>query len=244
VGPHFAKENYDVAHDPRVQIIYDDARHYVLTTPNKFDIITSDPIHPWVKGSATLYTKEYFELCKRHLHPGGLITQWVPLYESNVDVVKSEIATFFEVFPNGTIWSNDQFGEGYDIVLLGQAEPLQIDADELQERLNRPDHATVMKSLEEVGFRTVVGLLATYGGRASDLHPWLEKAQINRDRNLRLQYLAGLELNTDQGNLIYDAMLSYRQFPEQLFVGSGWRSRALRIDLERSISAHHGDRQE
>ncbi len=99
VAPYFAEENYDVLHDPRVQIVYDDARHFVLTTPEKFDIITSDPIHPWVKGAATLYTKEYFELVKQHLNPGGLVTQWVPLYESNPDVVKSEIATFFDVFP-------------------------------------------------------------------------------------------------------------------------------------------------
>jgi spermidine synthase len=244
VAPHFAKENYDVAHDRRVEIIYDDARHYVLTTPYKFDIITSDPIHPWVKGSATLYTKEYFEQCKRHLNPGGLITQWVPLYESNLNVVKSEIATFFEVFPHGTIWSNDHYGEGYDLVLLGQAEPLKIDADELQERLNRPEQAAVLKSLEEVGFRTVVGLLATYGGQASDLRPWLEKAEINRDRNLRLQYLAGLELNTDQSNFIYEDMLRYRRFPEQLFVGSGWRSQAVRLAIERSMSAHPGGAQE
>ena len=52
-------------------MVYDDARHFVLTTPEKFDIITSDPIHPWVKGSATLYTTEYFEMVKDHLNPGG-----------------------------------------------------------------------------------------------------------------------------------------------------------------------------
>src|SRR5262249_54680588 len=115
----FATQNYCVAQDPRTEIVYDDARHYVLTTPRTFDIITSDPIHPWVKGSATLYTREYFELCKRHLNPGGLVTQWVPLYESNFEVVRSEIATFFEVFPQGTIWSNDQAGAGYDVVLVG-----------------------------------------------------------------------------------------------------------------------------
>ena len=95
IAPFFARQNYNVVSDPRVEIIYDDARHFILTTQRKFDIITSDPIHPWVKGSATLYTKEYFELCKQHLNPGGLITQWVPLYESTVDVVKSEIATFW-----------------------------------------------------------------------------------------------------------------------------------------------------
>ncbi|HOB32975.1 MAG TPA: fused MFS/spermidine synthase, partial [Verrucomicrobiota bacterium] len=119
VAPFFARENYNVVNDPRVEIVYDDARHYVLTTKEKFDIITSDPIHPWVKGAATLYTQEYFEMVKQHLNPGGLVTQWVPLYESNLDVVKSEVATFFSVFTNATIWSNDAQGQGYDTVLLG-----------------------------------------------------------------------------------------------------------------------------
>jgi spermidine synthase len=233
IGPYFSKENYDVVHDPRVQIVYDDARHFILTTPEKFDIITSDPIHPWVKGSATLYTKEYFELCKRHLNPGGRITQWVPLYETDTDVVKSEIATFFAVFPNGTIWSNDQNGDGYDLVLLGQTEPLAIDADELQKRLDRADHKRVAKSLEEVGFQTVVGLLATYGGQAGHLAPWLAYAEINRDRNLRLQYLAGMQLNTNQSKLIYEEMKAFRRFPENLLVGSGWRSLAVRLAIEK-----------
>src|SRR5258706_15543044 len=46
VAPYFSKENYDVVHDPRVEIVYDDARHYILTTRAKFDVITSDQIHP------------------------------------------------------------------------------------------------------------------------------------------------------------------------------------------------------
>src|SRR5439155_6599074 len=50
---YFGPQNYYVMNDPRTKIVYDDARHFVLTTPEKFDIITSDPIHPWVKGSAT-----------------------------------------------------------------------------------------------------------------------------------------------------------------------------------------------
>ena len=83
----------------RVEIVYDDARHYILTTHEKFDIITSDPIHPWVKGAACLYTREYFDLVKAHLNPGGLCTQWIPLYESSEPVVKSEIATFFKCLP-------------------------------------------------------------------------------------------------------------------------------------------------
>jgi spermidine synthase len=228
VAQYFVEENNDVLNDSRVEVVYDDARHYVLTTKEKFQVITSDPIHPWVKGAATLYTKEYFEMCKQHLSPGGVVTQWVPLYESNSDVVKSEIATFFDVFPNGTIWSNDSGGEGYDIVLLGQAEPTTINVDELQERLDREDYTSVARSLREVGFGSATALLATYAGQKLDLAPWLENAQINRDRNLRLQYLAGMGLNSYQSEIIYKEMLNYRKFPERLFVASDESKQALK----------------
>jgi len=234
VAQFFRKENHDVVKNPRVKVVYDDARHYILTTKERFDIITSDPIHPWVKGAATLYTKEYFELVKRHLNQGGLFTQWVPLYESNPGVVKSELATFFDVFPKGTIWSNDRDGEGYDVVLLGQVDNLKIDVDEFQERMRR-DH-NVSQSLEEVGFKTLVSLLGTYAGQGPDLRPWLQLAEINRDRNLRLQYLAGMGLNLDQAGFIYDDMLGYRRFPDELFVGSDQRKQMLRLVIERPNS--------
>ena len=233
----FSKENYNFLQDPRVQIVYDDARHYILTTHEKFDIITSDPIHPWIKGSAALYTKEYFELCKRHLNPGGIVTQWVPLYESSKDVVKSEMATFFTAFPYGTIWSNDISGEGYDVVLLGQAEPMKIDVDALQQRLERPDHLNVAASLAEVKFASVMDLLSTYAGQGLDLRDWLLDAQINTDRNLRLQYLAGLGLNAYQGAAIYNEIRSYRQFPKDLFLASPARKLQLRAALGKPTSA-------
>ncbi len=234
VAPYFVKENYDVLADPRVEVVYDDARHFILTTRDTFDIITSDPIHPWVKGAATLYTKEYFELCKRRLNPGGLVTQWVPLYESNLAAVKSEIATFFTVFPHGTIWSNDYNGEGYDVVLLGQANVLRLNVDELQQRLDRENHSSVVQSLDEVKFRSVLDLLGTYAGQGADLAPWLRDAEINRDRNLRLQYLAGMGLNIYQDAHIYDEIVSYRRFPEELFVGSEHRRLVLRRAIERT----------
>ena len=216
IGPYFAYENNRVLDDRRTQLVIDDARHYVLTTRETFDIITSDPIHPWVKGAATLYTKEYFEMVKRHLKPGGVATQWVPLYESNLDVVKSEMATFFEVFPNGAIWGNPSNGLGYDVVLSGQVDPLRVDVAALQDRLNQPAYAAVAVSLREVGLRSAEDLLATYAGSGADLQPWLKGAEINRDRNLRLQYLAGLGLNTYEGAAIYNEILAHRRDPEWL----------------------------
>jgi spermidine synthase len=231
VSRYFADANYDVLNDPRVEVIYDDARHYILTTDEKFDIITSDPIHPWVKGAAALYTREYFELASRHLNPGGVITQWVPLYESDFDVVRSELATFFQVFPYGTVWSNDIRGQGYDVVLVGQTQPTVIDVDAWKERLERPDHYRVATSLVEVGFWSAFDLLGTFAGYAPDLAPWLAGAQINRDRNLRLMYIAGLGANLYRQGSIYDEILRYRRLPEGLFMGSQEALDALRVAI-------------
>jgi spermidine synthase len=217
---YFGKENYNVMNDPRVQIVYDDARHFVLTSNEKFDIITSDPIHPWVKGSATLYSKEYFDLVKQHLNPGGIVTQWVPLYETDVNTVKSEVATFFDAFPNGSIWGNDNNGTGYDTALLGQVDAPKIDVEEIQRRLMSPQYAAVAQSMRDVGFNSVLDLLSTYAGQRQDLMPWLEGAEINRDGNLRLQYMAGLALNDSLEGPIYTQILGYRRYPENMLIVS------------------------
>ena len=230
IAPFFKKENYDVVHDPRVKIIIDDARHFVLTSPEKFDIITSDPIHPWVKGAATLYTLDYYQMCKEHLNPGGIVTQWVPLYESDLPAVKSEMATFFEVFPNGTLWNNDDRGAGYDAMVLGTVEPLKINLDLLQGRWQR--EPAVAQSLLDVQLGSIFNLLSTYGGQASDLRPWLAGAQINSDRNLRLQYLAGLAADQTQASVISDSILACRKFPDNIFFGSAARMEALRMILQ------------
>jgi spermidine synthase len=229
VADYFAEENYDVLKDPHVSLVYDDARRFVLTANEKFDIITSDPIHPWVKGAATLYTREYFELVKRHLKPGGVVTQWVPLYESTIDVVKSEMATFFSVFPHGIAWVNDR-EDGADVVLLGRADPAPIDVDAIVQRLN--DNPKAAASLREIGFESAFDLLSSYAASAPDLAAWLKEAAVNTDRDLRLQYLAGLSLNVSDQYRIHDELTAARRIPDGLFVGSEANLAELRNAIE------------
>jgi spermidine synthase len=231
VARYFGKQNYGVLEDPRTQVVMDDARHYVFTTREKFDLITSDPIHPWIKGAATLYTREYFQMCKRLLKPGGVVAQWVPLYESTLDTVRSELATFFEVFPDGTIWSNHMGGPGYDVVLIGTTGPLAIDLDALEARLARAEYARVAQSLREVRFGSALELISTYAGHASDLRDWLRGAAINDDRNLRLQYLAGMGLNYQAAEYILDELLARRRYPDNVFRASPQTLEALRKAL-------------
>ena len=158
-------------------------------------------------------------LPRARLNPGGLVTQWVPLYESDRAVVQSEIATFFTVFPYGTIWGNDDDGFGYDTVMLGQAEPLRINIDALQRRFDRADHAAISSTLHDLGLGTANDLLSTYAGCLPDLKKWLHGAEINRDRNLRLQYLAGLHLESNRGAAAYGEILSIRKAVRVKLVG-------------------------
>jgi spermidine synthase len=229
---YFRKENYNVKNDRRTTIHYDDARHVILTSKEKFDIITSDPIHPWVKGTSSLYSKQYFELVKQHLRPGGMVTQWVPLYESDFATVKTELATFFDAFPNGTVWGNTINGLGNDLVLLGQVEPLKVNVDALEARWSRAEYTRVTQSMGAVNFHDATDVLATYAGRASDLKPWLAGADINDDMSMRLQYLAGIGLNFDDPGSIYADILRYRRFPRELFTGSEQRVRPLEDQLK------------
>jgi spermidine synthase len=235
VSKYFGQHNYNVVTNPKVTVRIDDGRHFLLTTKQKFDGITSDPLDPWVKGAATLYTKEFFELAKSKLKPGGVVTLFVQLYESNEAAAKSEIGTFLEAFPNGMVFGNTQNGVGYDLVLLGQAEPTKIDVDAMEAKLQSLPE--VAQSLREVGFNSAVELFSTWAGQKPDLANWLKDVQINHDRNLRLQYLAGLGLNLYKSGEIYSHMLQFPyRFPDNIFTGSPQTMQALRDGIFKAQS--------
>ncbi|MFB3855426.1 MAG: fused MFS/spermidine synthase [Vicinamibacterales bacterium] len=238
VSTHFGDHNFRVIENPKVRVQIDDARHYLFVKKERYDAITSDPLDPWVKGAAMLYTSEFFELVKSRLNPGGVFTLFVQLYETNTEAVKSEVGTFLQAFPNGVAFGNTQNGQGYDMVLVGQVEPMRIDLDKVDERLSRPEYAPVARSLAEVGFYSAVDLFATYAGGAVDLAPWLKDASINRDRNLRLQYLAGRGLNLYRSGEIYADMTSYARYPQHLFTGSDEKLQALKVAIQQALG--HG----
>jgi spermidine synthase len=157
-----------------------------------------------------LYSREFFDLVKRRLNPGGVVTLFVQLYSSNEDAVKSEIATFFEAFPNGIVFGNTYNGAGYDLVLLGQRDPAPLDLDALTARLDQPDYAPVAASLREVGYASLIDLLSTFAGDAPDLRGWTADG-----------------VNMRVGDLIYRNILAYRKVPSDVFTGSEDRKALL-----------------
>lgn len=127
---HFYSDlNHGIEKDPRLKVHNGDGRHFLQTTRRKFDLITTDPTHP-ILGSASLYTREYFELCRSHLNPGGMISQYLPLHKLLPEDFKGIIKTFRTVFPECTIWLGH-----YHAVLLGFTGKAEIDFRRWSERM-------------------------------------------------------------------------------------------------------------
>lgn len=109
--------------DRRVILRVDDGRAFVLATPRRFDVITSDPIHPWTRGSSSLFTVEHFRNCRRLLRPGGVMAQWLPLYQLSPTDYLTVVASFARAFAHVAL-----FYTGRDSVLLASDEPLRVPA--------------------------------------------------------------------------------------------------------------------
>lgn len=204
----FAAQNYGVIDDPRTQVVVDDARHFLASTNEKFDIITTDPIHPWVRGAASLYTHEFFEMCKAHLNSGGIVAQWVPLYETSERAVKCELATLLKSFPNATLWDSDTTGAGYDLTVLATGDGSPLDWKRMKRTYN--SNPALRESFAHVDFLTIDELFRTCVASGPDLQAYLSDAELNLDRNLRLQYLAGLALDKYVQKDIFRALARQR----------------------------------
>jgi spermidine synthase len=217
----FAVENHGVVDDPRTTIHFDDARHFLATTDEKFDVITSDPINSWIRGAAALYSREYYELCRAHLNPGGIMVQWIPLYEKDAETAKCELATFLEVFPNTTLWtswtSRENEQERHDVIAIGRTDATPIDLAELERRIAA--NPRVKAALEEVNLGTIPELMGQFAGRGEDVRPWLDDAEINRDLSLRLEYLAGLSLWTIEAKELFGEIVAFRRYPNGSITG-------------------------
>jgi spermidine synthase len=229
----FDTQNFYVVTNDKVEIRIDDGRHLLATTSERFDAITSDPLDPWVKGAAALYTREFWQLCKDRLNDGGVVTVFVQLYETTEHAVRSELATFVDVFPNAAVFANTVEGLGYDAVLVGRKGDVPIDLERMNSRLQSHAYEPVAASLRAVGFDSGLDLVSTFAADAESLGPWLAGAPLNTDRNLRLQYLAGQGLNVFAAEAIFSALVAPdASVAARLFTGTPAQLEELRQRLE------------
>lgn len=122
----FREQNKNLGSDKRVNIIIEDGRNYVAHTKNKYDIITLEPSPPEEAGIVNLYTKEFYELCKKRLNEDGIMSQWLPIYNTHPDETARIIKTFISVFPESVLWYNEA-----DLILLGFKGGIKIDYNKI-----------------------------------------------------------------------------------------------------------------
>jgi spermidine synthase len=128
---YYHPDKPDLLSRPNVHPVVGDGRNYLLLTSKKFDAITIDPAPPiWSPGSDNLYTREFMELCKQHLNPGGAMCAWFPLgtaYE-----VKSVLKSYLSVFPYVTVYHGPN---GWGYYMIGTLQPL--DQDTFKKRIEQ-----------------------------------------------------------------------------------------------------------
>ncbi len=122
--------NRGVARDPRLHLYGGDGRQYLAASRKRYDLISCDPTHP-ILGSASLYTREYFESCQDHLSEHGLVSQYLPLHKLGHDEFMGIVATFAQVFPQSTLWLGH-----YHAILLGARDTLGVDFTQWQKRVD------------------------------------------------------------------------------------------------------------
>ncbi len=128
----FDKENNHALTDPRTNIIVNDARNFIISSSEKYDVISAEPSNPWVSNSSTMFSKEVFELYKDRLNEDGVVMQWFHLYRMGNQDLRMIISTFRSVFPHTTLWGK---ANSPDIILIGSLKPLRIDYNELSARI-------------------------------------------------------------------------------------------------------------
>ncbi len=178
----FAEWNHHVLDDPRLKIVFDDGRSFLATTRERFDVVTADPIHPWSGGAAYLYTKEYFDSVAAHLAPGGVATQWLPIYELSVRDVKTVVRTFSESFRYVLVWLTH-----YDAELVGSNAPIVLDEAALARRMARP---AIAKDLASVFMGTPEQFLSYFVMGSEGVRAYRAGGVVNTDDNLFLEFSA------------------------------------------------------
>ncbi|MFH1283783.1 MAG: fused MFS/spermidine synthase [bacterium] len=125
-APFFQTQNAEVLQDPRLKVIFDDAKNYILKTKRKYDIIMSDSVHPTYAGNGSLYAVDYFEICKEHLNPGGMMSFWFPFYSLSQEDYSVIMRSFLKVFPHISLWYVNTNVNPYTII-VGSNEPFSVD---------------------------------------------------------------------------------------------------------------------
>jgi spermidine synthase len=188
-APYLESLNRGVLNDPRVRVIFDDARNFMLTSADKYDLVISEPSNPWIAGIATLFTNEFYAAVRQRLAPGGIFVQWVQAYSLAPDDLRMIVATLAPHFPEVTLWR----GEAPDLLLLGRIDTAPFQFGRLRTLWQ---NAEVRKDLQSLEVRQPEGLVAYYLLDDAALRKLGEGGVLNTDDRTLLEYHAPQTLLT------------------------------------------------
>ncbi|PYU16550.1 MAG: hypothetical protein DMG37_02060, partial [Acidobacteria bacterium] len=188
-APFLKKLNRGVLSDPRLHIIFDDARNFLLTSREQYDLIISEPSNPWIAGIATLFTTEYYAAVRQRLAPGGMFVQWVQSYSLAPADLRMIIGSIAPHFPEVTLWR----AEGPDLLLLGRTEPSLLQFTRLRSLWQEP---AIRRDFEALDVRQPEGLSAYYLLDAAGVRRLAAGSALNTDDRTLLEYHAPQTLLT------------------------------------------------
>jgi spermidine synthase len=184
----FEHVNNRPLNDPRLHLVIDDARTYLRGNPERYDLIMSEPSHPWVPGVANLFTQEFFQLGRSRLNDGGVFVQWLQVYQLSNENLRSVLATFHQVFPHVTVFRVGGEAKGKDLILVGSLSPLTL--DRIAERMREPRTAA---ELARVGMTSESQVRGWYVCDEKTLAPAVAGSVINTDDNMHVETTAPRE---------------------------------------------------
>jgi spermidine synthase len=200
----FAHANGDVLKNPRVRVVIADARNFLVTTTERYDVIISEPSNPWISGVATLFTREFFALARQRLRSGGLMIQWVHTYSLLPEDLRMLVTTFRSAFPATSIWEPIR----QDLLLAGRPESLPIDLNTLKTRYETNE--AIRSDLERIGVQGWSGPLGYFSLGEADTARYTDGGKLNTDDRLPLEFSAPRALYLDAGAAAVRQIASFR----------------------------------
>ncbi|MFZ5995306.1 MAG: fused MFS/spermidine synthase [Thermodesulfobacteriota bacterium] len=183
----FADVNQKVLDKSKLNLAIDDVRSFLVRGTRRYDVILSDSIHPTIAGNGSLYTVEYFRLCKDKLRTGGIFSTWAPLYELTPEDFKVILRSMKTVFSHVYLWHTPA-GRNEWCILMGMMQPLSIDLRKLEQHFNRKAIREDLAAISVLDCRQLLsfflldneGILQLIG----------QKGLCNTDDNSYLEYAA------------------------------------------------------
>jgi spermidine synthase len=183
-GAYFSAANLDVLNSPRARLVADDARSFLRSGSDDFDVIIADLFVPWHQGEALLYTADQFQSARRRLKPGGVFCQWLPMFQLSEEQFYMVAATFLDVFETATLWRGDFSPQQPALALIAYPS---VDAATVERRVRelQPDPANAM-------LRHPAGLWIFFVGALDASTPQFRTARRNRENQPWLEILGPL----------------------------------------------------